>query len=94
MTKKDIEIRCKELITANLWEFLRNEDKKWLMENVLKYHPEWNWYASRKILGIKPELNTQQYNTKCFFIYFKDGTKSDISYKKCIKNIPKEKLKN
>lgn len=92
MTKDELKNKCKELIANNMWEFLRNSDKKWLIDNVLKYHPQWNWYSSRKILGIKPEINTKQYNTKCFFIYFKNGEKSDISYVKCIKNITKEEL--
>lgn len=86
ITKKSLEEKCQEIIEKNLWKELSQEDQDFVINEVLKYHPEWDWYTNQGIWSIKPEMNDDMYKTKCFYIYFPDGTKSSISYKKSLKN--------
>lgn len=85
MTKKELTKQVQTLLNSkSRFDTLSDEETEWLTENVLKFHPEWDWYQEqhpKKVYKDKGEKGTY-----CFYIEFESGEKSSISFVKCIKN--------
>lgn len=91
MNKKQLTEKCKEILYGSApYKPISWEDHDWLIENIFKFHPKWDWYEKQGVVCIQPEHCVSHYNSLCFHIYFRSGEKSDISFLKCIKNMPKE----
>lgn len=73
--------------SSKLWK----EDEKWLIDNIFKYHPNWN-KKGKDIDFVYIDKN--DYGTRSFWIKYKDGHKDDISKTKCINNMSKDDLNN
>ena len=95
MNKKQLNNKCKEIRDKyNIKEIISDEDKAWLIENVFKYHPEWQWWEDQGIKYISVGRSSK-FGTKCFYIHFVhpiDYNCADISWNKCINNISNEEL--
>ncbi len=89
MTKTLLKKKTKELKDHySIQQYLTKEDAVWLIKNVLRFHPQWEWYVNKKPKRIF--VDKADYGTVCFYIEFQDQTKSSISYQKCIANRPKK----
>lgn len=87
MTKKEITNKCKELRDKYMYKQVEKEDFDWLIENVFKFHPDWNTYfAPKYVIGMTAKHNKNNYCTKCFYLIYADGTQEDISWNKSIEN--------
>lgn len=74
-------------------KYLNEEDKNWLIENVFKYHPNWNEKSAKPIKGIVVNNmfeNPKYANTRCFYLIYKDNTYDNISFRWAIKHIPSQ----
>ena len=71
---------------------ITDKDKKWLLEEIFKYHPNWDSKGDKIIDKIIVNNNWSHYNTRCFYIVYSDNTYDDISFRWCIQNRPKETI--
>lgn len=95
MKKTQLINICKEIRDKyNIKQIISNEDQIWLIENVFRYHPEWEWWNNQGIKCISVG-RSNKFGTKCFYIHFInpiDKATADISWNKCIANIKNEQL--
>lgn len=87
MTKKELKAECKRLAETHIKRSLSEEERKWLIDNVLRHHPHWEWWENQGVKDIYADYNKEHYYSLGFWIVFADGTKADISYIKSIKNL-------
>jgi len=97
ITKKALEEICLKIREDNMWKPLSQADQDFLINEALKYHPEWEWYEKQGIQYIRPEVNKREdketYNTHCFVVHFHNGEHADISLKKALRGRPNETLR-
>lgn len=90
MTKTELTDKCRELASTYKNKQMPINEVNWLIENVLKFHPDWDGYFNKKnIVTIIPKKNNPKYGTLCFYLIYSDDSEIDISYVKAIKNIKK-----
>lgn len=68
--------------------YLSNEDQNWLIENVFKFHPNWEWWYNQEITHFS--VNHDGYKSRCFYVHFNKPEKyksANISWNKAIRNI-------
>lgn len=95
ITKQSLIRKCIEIRDSyKNRENLSTEDKNWLLEEVFKYHPNWNNKVQKPIKNIIVNNNWQQYNSRCFFLIYDDNTYDDISFRWSIQNRPKETMQS
>ena len=87
LRKKVIEIR-----DNNMFKHLSEDDKKWIWDNLYKFHPS-RTYSYEDIEWIMPTINKDGYNTRAFLFRTKDGVEDFWSIDKALGNITKEQLK-
>ena len=89
MKKKELLSKCKEIRDSYKdKEIISSEDEKWLIDNIFKYHPHWEWWEKQGIKCIS--VARADYGTRCFYIHFIepiDKITANISWNKCISNI-------
>lgn len=68
--------------------YLSSEDQEWLIDNVFKYHPNWDWWYNQGITHFS--VNRDGYRSRCFYVHFSNPEKyssANISWNKSIRNI-------
>lgn len=65
---------------------LSPENQKFIIENVLEHHPEKQTKITGEIDYITAGRHSMFTESRCFYVVFTDGTRSDFSYIKCMKN--------
>lgn len=84
MTKKEKTKRCQEILYGSKEMFIINRDDVDFLLYIFENHPNWE---DKKGSGIYCISTTRTPNgTFCFEIHRTDGTKTDISFTKCITN--------
>ncbi|CAH9123000.1 unnamed protein product [Cuscuta epithymum] len=71
---------------------LTPDDKAYIVENVVSYHPD---KASKIGAGVDYLMISKHSNfqdTRCFYVVSTDGAKQDFSYRKCLENMVKTKF--
>uniref|UniRef100_A0A0D9YKG5 DNA-directed RNA polymerase subunit n=1 Tax=Oryza glumipatula TaxID=40148 RepID=A0A0D9YKG5_9ORYZ len=62
------------------------DDEKFIVTNVLMYHPE----RKKKIAGngnyITVDRHQVFHGSRCLYVMSSDGSRKDFSYKKCLEN--------
>ena len=83
MTKKKQKEQCKSILYKyNLGEKLSREDALFVIK-IFKNHPNWKEKYIQPIIAI--EVDRDQFNSRCFYLVYKDKTKNSISYTTSIK---------
>ena len=84
MKRKELDNRCRYIrdITG-INNKVSDEDKKWLIDNVFKFHH--NWYNKSLDMDYI-YVGKNMYATVSYWIKYKDGTSDDISWKQSIKD--------
>lgn len=77
MTKKEATKKCQDILYERI-----PLDYDFLIKDVFQYHPQWDIKRGDGVTSIS--IGNTKYNNKCFFIHRVDGTKTDISFTKCI----------
>lgn len=68
--------------------YLSSEDQEWLIDNVFKYHSNWDWWYNQGITHFS--VNHDGYRSRCFYVHFSNPEKyssANISWNKSIRNI-------
>ncbi|CAH8390631.1 unnamed protein product [Eruca vesicaria subsp. sativa] len=73
-------------------EPISDEDKKYVLEQILNYHPDKDAKLGSGLDFITVDKHTTFTESRCFFAVSTDGTKQDFSYRKCINNYLVEKF--
>lgn len=85
MTKEAKKQKCQQILnTYQPGQKISNEDYFFLM-SIFEDHPQWEAKMGEGVTDITIEKAI--YNSMCFVIHRPDGTKTDISYTKCL-NVP------
>lgn len=93
MKKNDLVAKCIQIRDSYKNRIpLNEEDKNWMMNEIFKYHPNWNDKRHKEIKEIIVNNNWSHYNTRCFYLVFDDDTYDDISFRWCIQHRPKSTL--
>ena len=79
MTKKEVTKKCQDILYERI-----PIDYEFLLNDVFPYHPEWDIKRGDGIVSVG--IIETKYKNKCFYIERVDGTKTDISFTKCITN--------
>ncbi|KAM0837201.1 hypothetical protein ACQ4PT_061821 [Festuca glaucescens] len=65
---------------------LSENDEKFIVENILSYHPE----KEKKVAGhdnyITVDKHKKYHSSRCLYVKSSDGSSQDFSYKKCLEN--------
>ena len=96
MNKSQLTQKCKEIRDRNKYKYLNDEDKQFLLNEILPWHEEYKEKIGCGIDKITVELykdEERKFSTWCYYLIRKDGTKIDFSYTHCIANKPKELCK-
>ncbi|KAJ0262398.1 DNA-directed RNA polymerase V subunit 1 [Hirschfeldia incana] len=72
-------------------EPISDEDKTYVLEQLLNYHPDKDAKLGPGLDFITVDKHTTFTESRCFFVVSTDGTKQDFSYRKCINNYLVEK---
>lgn len=81
MTKKEKTQRCQEILYSNLGERLEPYEENFML-SIFESHQEWE---QKKGCGVDfISVGSANHGTSCFYINRIDGTKTDISFTKCI----------
>ncbi|KAL3622625.1 hypothetical protein CASFOL_034036 [Castilleja foliolosa] len=67
------------------------DDQKYIIDNVLNYHPDKAVKMGSGIDHIMVSRHGEFQDSRCFFAVTVDGGKTDFSYRKCLENFIKEK---
>ncbi|KAL3829800.1 hypothetical protein ACJIZ3_018602 [Penstemon smallii] len=73
---------------------LSADDQKYIIDNVLNYHPDKASKMGGGIDYIMVNKHGVHTDTRCFFAVSVDGSKEDFSYRKCLENLFAEKYPN
>lgn len=87
MTKQKLSEIAKTILNKyELKQTLSEEDRTFMFEQILKNHPEFDWYESQGYLfDIKVDSNI--HGTRSFWISDDNGKFVSFSYIKCVKNV-------
>lgn len=85
------EVSRNILYSYKIGEHLRAEDQEWMISHVFRFHH--NWIDKGKdIKSIYVDEN--MCHSRSFWIEYDNGGVDDISFLKCIREIPLDVLKN
>lgn len=83
ITKKYLTERCREILHSyRNGERVSDSDLEWLINNVFKYHDEWET-KSKNLSYIY--IDKAAHGTTCFNVRYLDGSHDDISFVHSIK---------
>lgn len=91
-TKQQLtEIARNILYSYKIGEHLSSEDQEWMISYVFRFHHNWV-VKGKNIKSIYVDEN--MYHSRSFWIEYDNGKVDDISFLKCIREIPLDTLKN
>lgn len=84
-TKTEVTEHYKGILQSYELQSVLNRDDSIDVYYLLLNHPGVDIKMAKPISSIY--VDTAQYQTRCFYLNYNDGTKDDFSYTQCVKNL-------
>jgi hypothetical protein len=88
-TKKQLTEQCRTIIAR--WPHdseVNGSDREFVLD-LLQHHPDADEAWLKELPTARLSTGSNAYGTKSFFLQFRDGTKTDVSWTKAVRNAPR-----